>query len=134
MVLVDTSVFITYLKGQETRETNALESVMNQGIPFGITSIIYQELLQGVRTETEFTLLKEYLDTQRFFELLQGRESYAAAALMFFRCQKKGITLRKSADLLIAQVAIENGLAILHADKDFTQLARVERNLRIHKA
>lgn len=133
MVLVDTSVFIAYLKGQHTHETTALEALMNQAAPFGITSVIYQELLQGVRTEREYSLLKEYLDTQRFFELLNGRESYAAAAKMFFRCQKKGITVRKSADLLIAQVAIENRLALLHADNDFTQLSRIERDLLIYK-
>jgi len=47
-------------------------------------AFIYQELLQGVRITQQFQLLKQYLDKQRFYELRSGRESYAAAAKLFF--------------------------------------------------
>ena len=129
MVLVDTSVLIDFLKNTKTSETEKLDQIIERGIPYGICNFTYQELLQGVRTENQFQLLKQYLDTQRFYDLQNGRESYAGAAKIFYNCQKAGITIRKGIDLLIAQVAIENNLRLLHNDKDFTQLMRVEKRL-----
>lgn len=132
MVLVDTSVLIPVLKGEETTETRKFDEIVENNIPYGICNFVYQELLQGVRTEKQFALLKQYLDTQRFYELKHGRESYANAARMFYRCQKAGITVRKSVDLLIAQIAIENNLRLLHNDNDFTQLMKVEKRLKCY--
>ena len=130
MVLIDTSVLIPILKDAKTAETQKFEEIVERGIPYGICDFVYQELLQGVRTENQFDLLKQYLDTQRFYNLREGRESYANAAKMFYKCQKAGITIRKSVDLLIAQIAIENNLKLLHNDKDFTQLMNVEKRLK----
>jgi predicted nucleic acid-binding protein len=130
MVLVDTSVLIPILKNTRTAETEKFDEIVERGIPYGICNYVYQELLQGVRTENQFELLKDYLDTQRFYDLKDGRESYAKAAKMFYKCQKAGIILRKGIDLLIAQIAIENNLRLLHNDKDFAQLMTVEKRLR----
>lgn len=129
MVLVDTSVVTNFLKNFDTPDTRKFDEILTRGIPYGICNFVYQELLQGVRTEKEFQLLKQYLDTQRFYDLLYGTESYAAAAKLFFTCQKAGLTIRKGIDLLIAQVAIENKLLLLHNDRDFTQLMTVEKRL-----
>lgn len=130
MVLVDTSVFVPFLKGMDTPGTEKLQGIMAEGTPFGICPYVYQELLQGVRTENEFSKLKTYLDTQRIFDLQQGNESFAAAAKMFYSCRKAGVTIRTTIDLLIAQTAIENNLRLLHDDRDFQQLAKVEKRLR----
>jgi len=130
MVLIDTSVLIPILKDVRTAETEKFEEIVEKGIPYGICNYVYQELLQGVRTENQFEILKDYLDTQRFYDLRDGRESYANAAKMFFRCQKAGITIRKGVDLIIAQIAVENNLRLLHNDKDFTQLMTVEKRLK----
>ena len=130
MILIDTSVLISILKDAKTPETQKFEEIVESGIPYGICNFVYQELLQGVRTENQFDLLKQYLDTQRFYDLKEGRESYASAAKMFYKCQKAGITIRKGIDLLIAQIAIENNLKLLHNDKDFTQLMTVEKRLK----
>jgi len=129
MVLVDTSVFIPFLKNRKTAETMALDQIIEDRIPFGISPYTYQELLQGVKTSAEFSLLKGYLETQRIYDLTQGLESFAAAARMFFDCQKAGLTIRRGADLLIAQTAIENRLKLLHADRDFIHLASIQKNL-----
>jgi hypothetical protein len=67
--------------------------------------------LQGVKTPAEFSILfKMYLETQRIYDLTQGLDSFAAAARMFFDCQRAGLTIRRGADLLIAQTAIEHKL------------------------
>lgn len=86
MVLIDTSVLIPILKDAKTAETQKFEEIVESGVPYGICNFVYQELLQGVRTENQFDLLKQYLDTQRFYNLREGRESYANAAKMFYKC------------------------------------------------
>ena len=125
MVIVDTSVMIDYLRGNINDIILALQHILDNNIPFGINSFIYQEVLQGVATEKDFIKVKKYLDTQRFYELKDKRESYASAAKMYFRCRKKGITINSTIDCLIAQTAIENNLYLLHNDSDFDNIAKV---------
>lgn len=129
MILVDTSVLIPFLKGIENEKTRKFEELIEKNIPFGINNYIYQEVLQGARSEKEFRILEEYLSSQIFYELEYGRESYRKAAFLYFRCRKAGFTIRSTVDLLIAQTAIENGLYLLHDDQDFTIIARVEDKL-----
>lgn len=132
MVLVDTSVLISYLKGATNKATEKFEKILSDNIPFGINNFIYQELLQGVSSEKDFKKLKEYLDTQRFYELKNGRESYEAAALMYYKCRKEGVTVSSTIDLLVAQTAIENNLLLLHHDTDYTHISRVIKELKIY--
>jgi len=129
MVLVDTSVLIDVLKNKRTTQAKKFDEIIENNIPYGICNYVYQELLQGVRSENQWQLLKNYLDTQRFYELKNGRESYAAAAKLFFRCQRAGVTIRKTIDVLISQIALENNLRLLHNDSDFARLMTVEKRL-----
>jgi len=119
VILVDTSVFIDYLKDVHNEKTEKFTAALRQGVPFGICPCIYQELLQGCLTEKDFRLLKRYLDTQRMFDVKGGLESYAKAGRIYFDLRKKGKSLRSTLDCLIAQTAIENGLQLLHNDVDF---------------
>ncbi|MBZ4687448.1 MAG: hypothetical protein PWQ96_1415 [Clostridia bacterium] len=130
MVLVDTSVLISFFKGIKNEQVKKLEEIITKGIPFGINNYIYQELIQGTKTKKEFDLLKDYLSTQRFYGLKNGLRSYENAALLYFNCRKKGITIRSTIDLLIAQTAIENNLYLLHDDRDFSYIARAEKRLK----
>lgn len=121
---------IDYLKGKENPATLKFQYILENNIPFGINPFIYQEVLQGVKTEKDFDKLKKYLDTQRFYYLKDGRESYASAAKIYFKCRKKGITINSTIDCLIAQTAIEHNLYLLHNDSDFENIAKVV-NLKI---
>ncbi len=124
MILVDTSVLINYLKNIDSGVTIEFGRVLAHKIPFGINNFIYQELLQGCRSEKDFKLLKKYLDTQTFYEFQKGRESHAEAAKMYFTLRKQGITIRSTIDCLIAQMAIENDIYLFHNDKDITRIAQ----------
>jgi predicted nucleic acid-binding protein len=73
----------------------------------------------------DFLLLKSYLDSQGFYNLKNGMESFATAARIYFDCRKKGKTIRSSIDVLIALTAIENSLYLLHNDKDFVNIQSV---------
>jgi len=124
MILVDTSILIDYFKGNRNKEIEKFHFIQEKGIPFGINSHIYLEVLQGSKAEKDYKVLKKYLDTQIFYELKNGRESYAEAAKMYLKLRHKGITVKSTIDCLIARVAIENDLFLLHNDTDFTRISK----------
>ena len=132
MILVDTSVLIDFLRGSSKPETDRLNEIIKQEIPYGINNYIYQEILQGAATEKDFKTLKTYLSTQRFYQLHQGIKSHESAALLYFRCRKKGLTVRSTIDFLIVQTAIENNLMLFHNDADFTSMAKIIKELKIY--
>jgi len=125
MILVDTSVLIDFFKGTQDSHVSCLKGIIKQQIPFGIAAVIYQELLQGVKSKKEYVLLEEYLSCQRFFHPIDPIASYGKAAMIFFSCRKKGITVRSTIDCLIAQIALEHDLHLLTNDEDFTQMAPI---------
>ncbi|MGB9716529.1 MAG: type II toxin-antitoxin system VapC family toxin [Thermodesulfovibrionales bacterium] len=125
MILVDTSVIIGYLKDEENDAVRKFEYILENNIPFGINPLIYQEVLQGVKTEKDFLQTKRYLDTQRFYSLKDEKESYASAAKIYFKCRKRGLTIGSTIDCLITQTAIEHNLYLLHNDSDFDAIAKI---------
>ena len=125
MILVDTSTLIQFFKGGDTESSRQFNHILQKGIPFGINSFIFQEVLQGAGSEREFWTLKNYLQTQRFYHLRDLIESFAEAAKIYVDCRKRGITIRSTIDCLIAQTALENELLLLHEDNDFRLMARV---------
>jgi predicted nucleic acid-binding protein len=131
MILVDTSVLIDYLKGKENGKVSLFQKVIERGIPFGISNIIYLEILQGARTTGEYNSLREYLETLFFFEISENKESYENIAKLNIQCRSSGVTVRSTIDLIISQIAIENNLLLLHNDKDFDRIASVVRSLKI---
>lgn len=131
MYLVDTSVWIDYLRGARTKAAVKLDRILEADEPIGIASVILQEVLQGTDSEAAFARIQAYLGTQRFFHPANEIGTYAEAALLYARCRRKGITIRSTIDCLIAQIALESDLAILHSDGDFDRLARVVPELRI---
>ena len=70
MILVDTSVLIHFLKGVDNENSRKFSIILQRGIPFGINSLIFQEVLQGAASEKEYSTLKRYLGTQRFYYLI----------------------------------------------------------------
>ncbi len=131
MILVDTSVLIDFFKGTSNGPANRMREVLDLEIPFGITSIIYQEVLQGAKSDKEYNLLRDYLSSQRFFYPQDAIKTYEGAALIYFSCRKKGVTIRSTVDCLIAQIALEQNLALLHNDGDFDAMAPIIK-LRIY--
>lgn len=123
MILVDTSILIDYFRGVENKGVQSFHTILDKNFPLGISHLIYLEVLQGSRTEKDYLRLREYLDTQVFYELKKGRDSYAEAAQMYLKLRKKGVTV-STIDCLIARVALDNDLFLLHNDKDFTRISR----------
>ena len=120
MILIDTSVIINYLKDQKTEAVEQFEYILDKSLPYGINTFIYQEVLQ------------EYFETLPLYYLKYGKKSYEQAALMNIRCRQKGITIRSTIDLLIAETTIENDLYLLHDDNDFINMAKVIKELKLY--
>lgn len=131
MYLVDTSVWVDYFREKVNPATQFFEKILDQKLPFGISSLIYQEILQGAASTKDFKSLSEYLITQRFHHPKDPVASYQAASQLYFSCRTKGVTIRSTIDCLIAQIAIEHDLFILHNDKDYIQLNKVVPNLKL---
>ena len=131
MILVDTSVWIDYLGAGQTEVAETLDGLLRAELPVGVTSVIYQELLQGTADEASFIKLDSYLQTQTFYHPKDPVRSYAAAAHLYARCRRQGVTLRSTVDCLIAQIALEHELTLLHNDKDFARLASVVSKLKL---
>jgi predicted nucleic acid-binding protein len=132
MILTDTSVLIGYFKGSNDSSSEKMNYIVDHEIPFGICHYVYQELLQGAANKQEYELLKNYLNKLPFYRLRYEKESFENAALMYINCRKKGVTVRSTIDLLIAETAIENNLFLFHNDNDFTNIAKICRDLKIY--
>ena len=121
--IFDTSVWISYSIGVDNPQTlkldNYLKSFPNQ---IYSTPTILQEFLMGLRQESDFVKYKFQLQSLNSFKSDWEKTSIAAAKL-YFELRKKGVTIRKSTDCLIAQVAIENDVLLVHLDSDFELIA-----------
>lgn len=131
MYLVDTSVWIDYMRDVENEVTARFDKIQERGHPFGITALIYQEVLQGAASPAKFDYLVDFMNSQHFYHPEHPIESYKEAARIYFDCRRAGVTIRSAIDCLIARVAIENDLFLLHNDGDFEYIARIETELKL---
>jgi predicted nucleic acid-binding protein len=132
LILVDTSVLIGYFRGAAGEPYDKMNYLIDNNIPYGICNYVYQELLQGAANIRDYDTLKEYLSTLPFYDLTRGKESFEDAAFMYMNCRKRGITVRSTIDLLIAQIAIDNNLYLFHNDNDYTNISKLYKNLKIY--
>ena len=121
MILVDTSVWIDYFNGVENKQTENLDRILSeQSVLLG--DIILTEILQGFDSDKEFRLAKQALEPLDCVHL--GGKSLAIKAASNFRfLRSKGVTIRKTVDMLIGSWCIEHEVDLLHNDKDFNQIA-----------
>lgn len=130
MILVDTSVWVGYLRGDERPAVARLAALLDRGVPVAVTSIVAQELLQGVAMPESFERLERYLASQWRVEPSEPWLSAVEAARIFGACRAAGFTICSTLDCLIARIAIEHGIPLLHDDRDFEAIARVAPELR----
>ncbi|MBC7190704.1 PIN domain nuclease [Candidatus Aerophobetes bacterium] len=118
MLIVDTSVWIDFLRGEKTKACETLRELINSEEEIYITEIILTEILQGIKDDKLYNLIKEYL---LYFPVLKpkGIETYIRASEIFRNCRKQGNTVRKTIDCIIASIAIENRATIIHKDHDY---------------
>jgi predicted nucleic acid-binding protein len=128
MVLIDTSIWIPYLKDpNDIISQRMFDLIKNDQVC--ICPTIIQELLQGCKTEKDFTNLSLRLDALQKLQI-DPYQSAEGAAQLFFSLRKKGISIRKSNDCLIAWTALYFDIPIWHRDRDFDHIAK-DSNLQL---
>lgn len=131
MLLVDSSVWIDQLRNARTPATQFVEA-RDPAEEVALTAVVYLEVLQGVASDKAFAQLKQVLEGYRVLEPREGLHTYALAAHLYRRARMAGMTVRKSADCLIAAIALEHDALLVHNDRDFLALAAVEPALQIY--
>lgn len=117
-LLIDTSVWIDFFKGSDTRQVKTLTDYIQNDDPVFICPTILQEILQGIRSEKQYKEVKEYLLCLNILND-DAIETAIGAARIYRTLRKKRITIRKSNDCIIAHYAIKYSVQILHKDRDF---------------
>lgn len=123
MVIVDTTVWVDYLKGTDTPEADWLEVEMERQ-RLGLADLTLCEVLQGVRGERRFAEVRSELLK---FEVFRsgGTELAIAAAGNYRGLRARGRTVRRMIDCLIATFCIMHGHSLLHRDRDFDPFEQV---------
>lgn len=117
MILVDSSVWIAHLRGRNTAETRKLEDAAARE-PLLVGDLILLEVLQGARDEAAAARIERALREYAVVPMLTP-DLAVKAAKNYRKLRALGITLRKTADLIIGTFCIEHRHALLHADRDF---------------
>lgn len=130
-MLVDSSVWIEFLRGSPSAQTRLLTEALEQGAPVWIAPPVLQEVLQGADTPQRFERWDRTLGELPLLSDPEPRALSRNAARLYARCRWQGITIRSANDCLIAQYAMRNDLPLLHQDRDFIAISRVERGLKL---
>lgn len=131
MYLADSSAWIDFAGPRPQAVGVRLRKLIESGEPVFLTGVIYQEVLQGARDEVRFRRHREWLLAQAFVHPSHPVETYDAAARLYAQCRWQGLTVRKSTACLIASIAIEHNLSLLHDDRDFEKIATIEPRLKL---
>jgi predicted nucleic acid-binding protein len=128
MVLVDTTVWIDFFANRPDAHVNRLRALIVNDEDLCVCGVILAETLQGIRSDAEYHKTKNYFSDLIFFQMSQT--TFLLAADLYRALRKKGVTVRKPVDCMIAAVAMEHGLWLLHNDRDFDNIAK-HSNLKI---
>jgi predicted nucleic acid-binding protein len=122
VIVVDTSVWIDFFRGATTPAVERFVALVDDDAGIAITDVILTEILQGLRSEADVRRVERRLSP---FEILslEGLDDFRQAAALYRAARRKGITIRRTLDCLIASVCIREGVALLHTDADFDRLA-----------
>jgi len=121
VVLVDSSVWIDYFNGVQSNKTNILDDLLCKQLVI-TGDIILTKILQGFIAESDFKNAKRILNPLDCMQL--GGKSLAIKVASNFRfLRSRGITIRKTVDMLIGSWCIKHEIELLHKDRDFDQIA-----------
>lgn len=130
MLLLDTSVWIEFFNSPTGRIATEVEKLIDRGLPVSINAVIEMELLQGIRDDENYFSMRTYLADFQYFPDLT-KIYFDLATEVYRSCRKKGVTIRKSLDCVIAANCLIDGLEIVHHDRDFLQISSVFRELKV---
>jgi predicted nucleic acid-binding protein len=117
VILVDSSVWVDYFRGTDTRQTGLLDAMLGNE-PVAIGDLILIEVLQGFAIDREFESARRMLAALE--QIVLGGPDIAVRAAKHHRLlRSRGVTVRKTIDTVIATRCIVDDIPLLHADRDF---------------
>ena len=122
MIFLDSTVLIDYFNGKNNWQVDVLDSILGNELVV-IGDYVLTEVLQGFRREEEYRKAKTILLSFPCFDI-GGKEIALQSAKNYRALRRKGITIRKTIDTMIATFCIENKLTLLHSDKDFDPFSK----------
>jgi predicted nucleic acid-binding protein len=122
MVLVDTSVWIDYFRGIESRHTRMLDQCLDEN-RVATGDLIIIELLQGFKSKWQIEAAHQIISRLEYYDLV-GRDIAYRATENYRVLRDKGITVRKTIDTIIGTFCIVNQMKLLHNDRDFDPMTK----------
>jgi predicted nucleic acid-binding protein len=120
VILIDSSVWIDYFNGIKTAQTDWLDaSLGNRPIIMG--DLIITEVLQGFHNDKDFKIARDLLLGIPFMPMV-GQSLALESAMNYRFLRRKGVTVRKTIDVMIGTFCIHHQIALLHDDRDFDQM------------
>ena len=120
-VLVDTSVWVDFANGFPSAEADRLAELIHREADIVTCGVVVAEFLQGLRSSKS---VDRYTVHFRDMEWLSPREpeTYEAAAALYRRLRKKGISVRSTIDCFVVRLAEEHGCCVLARDRDISRI------------
>jgi predicted nucleic acid-binding protein len=122
LIVVDSTVWIDFLNGRDTGYVRRLRALLGSR-EIAVGDLMLCEILQGLRGEREARQVEGWL---RRFDIVEmvGEANAVAAARNFRELRRRGVTIRRTIDLLIGTWCIANGAPLLHNDRDFNPMVQ----------
>lgn len=130
VILVDSAVWIDLLRKRPGRQVARLRKLLELG-EAAAAPVIVQEVLQGATDRMAFAKLRSYFMAIHLAGTEHIVELHVAAAELYARARWQAVTPRSPHDCLIAVIAIASDMPLLHDDRDFERLARIEPKLKL---
>ena len=121
MIAVDTTVWIDFFRRKDTVQTTKLRSLIGRGLIL-VGDLVMVEVLQGVRDDIEAERV-EHILRRHTVEPMLAPDIAPKVAANYRALRAKGVTVRKTIDMVIGTFCIERGHALLHADRDFDPMS-----------
>lgn len=120
MILVDTSVWIDFFAGRDLPQVQILEYLIQTDADLALCGVILTEILQGISDDKQHQQVRDYLAPLLRLEITEP--IWLEAAELYRSLRKKGITIRKTNDCIIAATALHYKACLLHNDRDFAAI------------
>ena len=122
MILIDTTVWIDFFSKRNSRQVVHLVKLIEQREELCLCGIVLTEILQGIKNPREYKQAEDLFGSLLFLSMT--RDTFILAADIYRSLRTRGITIRKTLDCMIAAVAIEHKVPLLHNDHDFDPIAK----------
>jgi predicted nucleic acid-binding protein len=121
MVIVDTSAWIEFFRDGEPSVVEKVDQCLEREL-VGIGDLIYCEVIQGIKSPQERNRVSSLLLSLPRYEMV-GFKIAEKAAENYRILRSKGVTIRKTIDVIIATFCVETGMSLVHYDRDFNFMA-----------